>query len=216
MSIREVWYDYRIFYLRPEVPEGYTFSSQIKDLQEHPELWIEECPYTISDNQLRDLYMEDITEPKKIDFNFYLSETYKHIGKVQSNIHIFIKSLIDRADNHDKSKFEEPELTIFAENLGDLAQVEYGTPEYKEMLSKVKVATEHHYSCNRHHPQYHENNINDMTLVDLIEMTSDWKAAIERNKNGDIMKSLEINSEKYGMPPQLYCILKNTIEEYLC
>ena len=53
-----------------------------------------------------------------------------------------------------------------------------------------------------------------MTLVDLIEMLADWKAATERNKDGNIRKSIEINSGKYNMSPQLRTIFENTVREY--
>jgi hypothetical protein len=39
--------NYIIYGLMPEVPEGHMFASNIENLQDHPELWKEECPYTI-------------------------------------------------------------------------------------------------------------------------------------------------------------------------
>ena len=50
--------------------------------------------------------------------------------------------------------------------------------------TKFKPAIDHHYANNRHHPEHWPNGINDMTLMDLIEMLADWKAATARNKNG--------------------------------
>ncbi len=52
-----------------------------------------------------------------------------------------------------------------------------------------------------------------MTLVDLIEMLADWRAATKRNKNGNIRKSIDINAEKYGISPQLKKIFENTVRE---
>lgn len=147
--------------------------------------------------------------------NYCLAETYKHVDLVRNKLSIFIKELIDRGSSHDKSKFEEPELSIFAENTHKLSQVEYGTPEYKVLLEEVKPAIEHHYSRNRHHPEFHKNGIDDMNLVDLIEMLSDWSAATERNKNGSIRKSIEVNAVRYGINPQLVKILTNTVDQYL-
>jgi hypothetical protein len=52
----------------------------------------------------------------------------------------------------------------------------------------------HHYSHNRHHPEFFgEDGVDGMTLVDLIEMLADWKAATERHDDGDLAKSLEIH-----------------------
>jgi hypothetical protein len=56
--------------------------------------------------------------------------------------------------------------------------------------------------------------IDNMSLFDLIEMLLDWKAATERMKNGgNIRRSLEINTDRFKISPQLHSILANTIEE---
>lgn len=56
--------------------------------------------------------------------------------------------------------------------------------------------------------------IDGMTLLDVLEMLIDWKAATERMKDGgDIMKSLEINRGRFSISPQLESILLNTIRE---
>ena len=97
-----------------------------------------------------------------------------------------VTDLIERGQNHDNSKFEEPELTIFAENTHKLGSTVYGSPEYKELLVEVKPAIDHHYAKNRHHPEHWPNGIEDMNLIDLVEMLADWKAATQRNKDGNI------------------------------
>ncbi len=43
------WYEYRLMDLAPEVPEGHEFRSQVKDLDTKPDLWADECPYTLND-----------------------------------------------------------------------------------------------------------------------------------------------------------------------
>ena len=141
------------------------------------------------------------------------AETLKHIQEVAVNLNQFAQELTNRGIVHDKSKLESPEREIFAEKSPLLAETEYGTNEYKELLESVKPAIEHHYSKNRHHPQHWPNGINDMTLVDLIEMLCDWKAATKRNKNGNIRKSIDINAEKFNISPQLKQIFENTVRE---
>lgn len=54
-----------------------------------------------------------------------------------------------------------------------------------------------------------------MDLFDVVEMLVDWKAAGERQFDGDIIKSLEYNKNRYKMSDQLYSIMKNTVERYL-
>jgi hypothetical protein len=53
-----------------------------------------------------------------------------------------------------------------------------------------------------------------MTLVDLIEMLADWKAATERHDDGDLAKSLEVQRERFRLSDQLVAILRNTAEQF--
>ena len=141
-------------------------------------------------------------------------ETHKHVAKVQGYMNKFAVDLINRGQIHDKSKFESPEVEIFGEHTEKLSSAVYGSPEYQECLDSVKPAITHHYAKNRHHPEHWPNGIEDMTLIDLVEMVGDWKAATERNKDGNIRKSIEINANKYNMSPQLKKIFDNTVREY--
>ena len=49
-----------------------------------------------------------------------------------------------------------------------------------------------------------------MNLFDLIEMFCDWKAAVKRNKNGNLQKSIDINEERFKMDKFLADIFRNT------
>lgn len=42
-------------------------------------------------------------------------------------------------------------------------------------------------------------------------MWADWNAAVKRNKDGDIRKSVEINSKRFNLSDQLIDIFNNTI-----
>lgn len=142
-------------------------------------------------------------------------ETEKHIAEVQENIGEFIDELKYRAFIHDVSKFKEPERSIYALALPKLKDTVFGSKEYENLLCEVSEALKHHYKNNRHHPEFHKNGIEDMDLVDLMEMVADWKAATKRNKDGDIFKSIEINTKRYEISPQLAKILENTVKRYL-
>ena len=102
---------------------------------------------------------------------------------------------------------------MFSEHTSKLQKLQYGSPEYQESLNALKPALEHHYARNRHHPEHHKNGIDDMTLQDLIEMFCDWKAASERQNNGNILKSIETNGERFQMSEQLIRIFENTARE---
>lgn len=155
-----------------------------------------------------------MNEPTTSQINHCLAETYKHVRQVGRNITLFVTELLHRADNHDNSKFNEPELSIFAANTEKLAQTKFGTPEYDALLQETKTAVSHHHSKNRHHPEHWPNGIEDMNLIDLVEMLADWKAATSRMKDGNIRKSIEINAQRYNMSPQLKRIFDNTVREF--
>jgi hypothetical protein len=140
-------------------------------------------------------------------------ETIKHIHAVRELLYKMIENLDHRAKVHDQSKLESPEQEIFGETFEELGKTEYGSPEYAALLEKVKPAISHHYANNRHHPEHWPNGINDMTLLDLVEMLCDWRAAAARNKNGNIRKSIEVNAERFNMSPQLKQIFENTVRE---
>jgi len=140
-------------------------------------------------------------------------ETIKHIHAVRANLYKVIENLDHRARVHDQTKLESPEQDIFGEHYEGLAKCEYGSQEYTDLLAKVQPALDHHYANNRHHPQHWPNGVDDMTLIDLIEMLCDWKAATARNKNGNIRKSVEHNSTRFKMSPQLTQIFENTVRE---
>ena len=139
-------------------------------------------------------------------------ETAMHIIEVQKNISLIIHKLLERASNHDASKLQPPEVEIFEEFTKDLKDLKYGTKEYNENLDKIKPALDHHYAKNRHHPQHFKNGIEDMNLIDILEMFCDWKASTKRTNDGNLRKSIEYNSQRFNINPQLIKIFENTIE----
>ena len=137
-------------------------------------------------------------------------ETQKHIELVRKFIRLFTDKLITRGVEHDKLKMKSPEVEIFTEFTPKLADTTYGSEEYKEFLEQMKPALEHHYANYRHHPEHFINGINDMNLIDLVEMICDWKASTLRHNDGNLLKSIEINAQRFGMSEQLTQILINT------
>lgn len=137
-------------------------------------------------------------------------ETQKHIETVRKYIRFMIDKIEMRGVKHDASKLESPEVELFAEVTPKLAATTYGSDEYNGFLDKLKPALDHHYASNRHHPQHFVNGINDMTLIDIIEMFCDWKASTLRQNDGNLLKSIETNAERFNMDGQLKQILMNT------
>ncbi len=141
-----------------------------------------------------------------------MCDTYKHKKQVGELINIIIGKLLERSSNHDNSKLEEYEVDIFTEYTPKLSKTIYGSEEYNQYLKEMKPALDHHYANNRHHPEHFPNGIKDMDLVDLIEMLCDWKAATLRQRDGNILDSIDKNQERFNYSSELTQIFKNTIK----
>lgn len=156
-------------------------------------------------------------------------ETYKHIQAVQRLMSRVLNCLLERLNVHDQSKLVSPEVEVFDEFTPKLAGSTYGSDEYKSYLSAMKPALDHHYAVNSHHPEYHALSgsgvgidpelltngvaIRSMSLLDILEMLVDWKAATLRHNDGDIRRSIEINQKRFGYSDELKQILLNTLPE---
>ena len=159
--------------------------------------------------------------------------------------------MLTRAELHDQSKLESPEVEAFTEYTPKLKDCTYGSDEYKGYLEAIKPALDHHYANNRHHPEHWpekesseadllekhlatldkeiqpelyavledqikslRSSLNNMNLLDLVEMAADWLAASERHSDGNIRKSIKINSKRFDMGIQMINIFENTIEVF--
>lgn len=140
-------------------------------------------------------------------------DTKAHIIKVQDNIDAAIQNLNTRATLHDLSKLREPEKSGFDAMMGRLSNAVYGSDDYKAALAEGKSTIARHYAANDHHPEHWPGGVNDMSLLSILEMLCDWKAASERTKQGSIQQSLPINKERFGISDQLYAVLENTVRE---
>lgn len=140
-------------------------------------------------------------------------DTLKHIKRVNQLLAQVEVELENRGRDHDASKLVDPELATFNEYTPKLKESTYGSDEYKGFLAGMGDGLAHHYANNRHHPEHFANGVNDMTLIDLMEMLADWKAATERHDNGDLGRSLEIQKGRFDISDQLAAILTNTARD---
>lgn len=138
--------------------------------------------------------------------------TMNHITEVQNIMWEVIHDLSRRANVHDQSKLASPEVELFDMMTPKLAASTYGSEEYKGFLGELKPALDHHYAHNSHHPEHYANGINGMSLLDLIEMLCDWKAATLRHSDGDIRRSIELNQKRFGYSDELKAIFLNTLK----
>jgi hypothetical protein len=139
-----------------------------------------------------------------------IPDTYAHIAVVQANLQTVAILLMNRAQNHDRSKLEDPELAIFNEFTPKLKNSTYGSDEYKKFLSEMGAGLEHHYKFNDHHPEHFEEGIHGMDLIQLIEMLCDWQAATLRHSDGDLAQSIETNSSRFEFGYEIHNLLTRT------
>lgn len=151
--------------------------------------------------------MNNLTEKQKA----CNTDTWEHINRVRHYLNKCISILLYKGEQHDQSKLNPPEVDIFAEYTPKLALTTFGSKEYNEYKEEMKIALDHHYANNRHHPEFFKNGIEDMNLLDILEMFCDWKSSSERHHDGNLRKSIEINGNRFGISPQLIKILENTI-----
>ncbi len=137
--------------------------------------------------------------------------TWEHIAMVQALLIEAIGQLHGRMVTHDQSKLRDPERATFDKFTPRLRGTTYGSEEYQACLDAMRPALEHHYAHNRHHPEHFAHGIEGMTLIDLVEMLADWKAASMRHDDGCVLESLKKNQKRFGIGDQLLQILENTV-----
>lgn len=139
-------------------------------------------------------------------------KTLRHMETVRNYLNACICELLTRGEQHDQSKLESPEVEAYDAITDGLRGLTYGSEEYRAVLRKHEPAIQHHYRTYRHHPEHFPNGYKGMTLVDLIEMLCDWKAASLRHADGNIYQSITINQERFGYSDELATLLLNTVE----
>lgn len=136
-----------------------------------------------------------------------------HISRVRRHIDTFIQLLIRRAENHDKSKLEEPELSWWKE-MDKEPRYPYGSEEYKQKIKRWDKVFKHHYKYNRHHPEYYEYGVSEMTLIDIVEMMCDWLGYKDTTTVTEALKVCDDQMARYNISEELRQIIFNTLLRY--
>lgn len=142
-----------------------------------------------------------------------IRSTAAHIRRVGELLADESHDLNKRAVRHDASKWSPEEWPAFEATTPKLAGLTYGSDEYRASLREIKPAIEHHQGNNSHHPEFYSRSCVGMTLLDLVEMLCDWKAATERHNDGSIFKSLQHNRARFSIPDGLFDVMVNTAFE---
>jgi len=139
-----------------------------------------------------------------------MRETVAHVRRVGCLMLDAISNLQHRAVTHDDSKFSPEEFESFATETPNLKGLSYGSDEYRAALSRIKPAITKHYERNNHHPEHYVDGFDGMSLLDLIEMLADWKAASERHADGSLGKSIRHNAGRFGYDEKMVGLLSRT------
>jgi len=134
----------------------------------------------------------------------------QHKDGVKDYLKFIVNLLASRALTHDNSKNSDEEYKYF-KMANSVNRNQFKT--YEEYLNYIKPTLdkglEHHYNVNRHHPEYFDNGIDDMNLIDILEMIVDWKVSIEQNDK-ELYEEIDYNFNKYNVSEQLKKIILNT------
>jgi hypothetical protein len=141
-------------------------------------------------------------------------DTLVHIEQVREFMHQIHADILRRAFDHDRSKLEEPEKSVFDEYTPKLRESTYGSDEYKQFLAGMGEGLKHHYAANDHHPEHGDGTVGWMNLAQLTEMLCEWKAATLRHADGDLRRSIEQNAERFGYGEEIKRLLLNTAESF--
>jgi hypothetical protein len=132
----------------------------------------------------------------------------KHRKMVRIIADTLATALTGQVESHDLSKLQEPEKSMFDQWVPELKVRAYGSPEYMNALEQMGEGLKHHYKHNRHHPDFFENGVAGMDLIDLSEMICDWYASAKaKGSNVDMAYS----QRRFNLDPQLASIIGNTI-----
>lgn len=177
---------------------------------------------------------KDYVDPKptKEMMDWFVERTNKHINLVKhyaDRIHalddIRFKDIQERVMNHDASKFRAPEFIpyIFVTWGYHMKSkgVDFEIPN--EVQKMMNVATIHHITHNRHHPESHDPTFNPDTMfnsterdsvpttmvdgrlmddLDLAELVADWCAVgFEKGNNPTDWADKNIN-KRWGFTPE--------------
>lgn len=182
------------------------------------DLWLQDTVAGVAVTPLCDDTPENYQQLKTLQARLETSDqstparfqTMRHIETVRNYLNLCIKELLTRQEQHDQSKLESPEVEAYDAITHRLRGLTYGSDEYTATLQEYAPAIQHHYRHNRHHPEWHKAGIAGMTLIDLVEMLCDWRAASLRHADGDLFRSIAINQERFGYSDEVRAILENT------
>lgn len=161
--------------------------------------------------------MDALPPPSRKDIIEYFYDTLKHKFYIMRFMFTIAFRLMWRAIVHDASKlnWKEEGHLYAAVTVAHFKNVTYNSDEYKRLKLLIKPAADHHYKSNSHHPEFYGDppSVKPMSALDEIEMICDWLAASKRHHDGNPIKSVEINAEKFDYGTERIEFYKKLITE---
>ena len=151
--------------------------------------------------------MSDISPEMKT-----ITTILRHTGLVMAYLTRFSNVLEHRAAIHDLSKFSDDEFNGFVKINQIAREHKYGSPEYRKAIRETNVVPLH-YSRHPHHPEHYQGGIDEMSLIDIIEMVADWKAASETYGQTSLKESLEIQKDRFRLRLEHLYLIELIIDE---
>lgn len=152
-------------------------------------------------------------EPTQEMYNRYKERTNSHIGRVIKNMVKVAPSLLDRAKHHDESKYGIDEYIPYVW-LTEYHRCKKNDIDFKyppNVEDAIDMAVKHHYSTNRHHPEFHEKP-SDMSNRDIIEMVCDWTAMSQEFGDDVTEWADKCIKDKYEFTTRQIKLIYGTIE----
>jgi hypothetical protein len=149
---------------------------------------------------------------KKFILNLFSTLCHKFF--VAFYITRFSLMMIWRGLAHDNSKLRADEFKGYASVIDKLSGSTYGSSNFNANKEKIRATIQLHYSRNSHHPEHHKN-FQNMDLYEISEMVFDWISAARRHKDGNVIRSILINQQRFGIPKKLTQIFLNTVLEII-
>ena len=142
----------------------------------------------------------------------YIKTNIDHRYYVKFFITKIIEELSHRANVHDSSKYSNDETVGFVKAI-PYTNIKWGSTDIpNDIANSLQDSLLIHHSRNDHHPEYFENGIEDMDLIQLLELACDWRAAMIRHKNFDIDETICVGQTRFKFCDSIARILQNTLE----
>lgn len=156
----------------------------------------------------------DVSTPLDEQFKETTRSIRKHKSSVRKRLLFIASELQKRAEHHDDSKLEYPELGWLVA-MDKEGRAPYGSEAYFEKMKRWDCFFKHHYDKNPHHPDhYTAEGTHGMTIVDIVEMMCDVISYCDELPSTKAFEIINEQAERFGLSDELASILKNTLLRY--